>query len=212
MKAGSSVSTVVREVAAQDRTAPVRRRVFILAAALVPAIAVLALLAYGFRTEPRYIPSPLIGKPAPPFTLRLFDGGVLKLEELRGKVALVNFWASWCVPCREEAPALEAAARAYQRRDVVFIGINIQDKEPDARAFLDEFGITYANGIDHGSRIAMDYGVYGIPETFIIDRDSRIAYKQIGAMSAATIATKIDETLAGVIGASEGRGEFRSVQ
>ena len=131
---------------------------------------------------------------------------------LRGKVAFVNFWASWCVPCREEAPALEAASRAYRPRDVVFIGIDIQDKEPDARTFLDEFGITYSNGMDHGSRIAMDYGVYGVPETFIIDRAARIIYKQVGAMSAAAIAAKLDETLSGVTGASEGRGEFRSVQ
>ena len=206
------MSIVVPETAARDRAVPVRRRLFIAAAVLVPAVAVLALLAYGFWTDSRYIPSPLVGKPAPTFNLTLFDGSVLRLEEQRGKVAFVNFWASWCVPCREEAPALEAASRAYRPRDVVFIGINIQDKEPDARAFVDEFGITYANGIDHGSRIAMDYGVYGIPETFIIDRAGRITYKQIGAMSAATIAAKLDETLSGVAGASEGRGEFRSVQ
>ena len=206
------MSIVVPETAARDRAVPVRRRLFIAAAVLVPAVAALALLAYGFWTDSRYIPSPLVGQPAPTFNLTLFDGSVLRLEEQRGKVAFVNFWASWCVPCREEAPALEAASRAYRPRDVVFIGINIQDKEPDARAFVDEFDITYANGIDHGSRIAMDYGVYGIPETFIIDRAGRITYKQIGAMSAATIAAKLDETLSGVAGASEGRGEFRSVQ
>jgi len=206
------VSTVIDEVAAQDRAVSVRRRLVVAAGILVPAVALLGLLAYGFWTDSRYIPSPLIGKSAPPFTLTLFDGSVLKLEELRGKVAFVNFWASWCVPCREEAPALEAASRAYRPRDVVFVGINIQDKEPDARAFVDEFGITYANGIDHGSRIAMDYGVYGIPETFIIDRAGRITYKQIGAISAAKVAAKLDGTLAGVTGASEGRGKFRPVQ
>jgi cytochrome c biogenesis protein CcmG, thiol:disulfide interchange protein DsbE len=206
------MSIVEPHTAACDGKLPVRRRLFIAAAVLVPAVAVLALLAYGFWTDSRYIPSPLLGKPAPPFTLTLFDGSVLKLEELRGKVAFVNFWASWCVPCREEAPALEAASRAYRPRDVMFIGINIQDKEPDARAFLDEFGITYPNGIDHGSQIAVDYGVYGVPETFIIDRAGRITYKQIGAMSAATITAKVDEALSGVGGASEGRGAFRSVQ
>ena len=190
----------------------VRRRLFIAAAVLVPTAGVLALLAYGFWTDARYVPSPLIGKPAPAFTLTLFDGGVLKLADLRGKVLFVNFWASWCVPCREEAAALEAASRMYRPRDVVFIGINIQDKEPDARAFLNEFGITYANGIDHGSRIAMDFGVYGIPETFIIDRAGRIIYKQIGAMSSATIAERLDKTLGGLAGASEGRGEFQPVQ
>ena len=206
------MSTVVDEVAAHDRAVSVRRRLAVAVAILVPAVALLGLLGYGFWIDSRYIPSPLIEKAAPPFTLTLFDGSVLKLADLRGKVVFVNFWASWCVPCREEAPPLEAAWRSYGRRDVVFVGINIQDKEPDARAFVDEFGISYANGIDHGSRIAVDYGVYGIPESFIIDRAGRITYKQIGAISATTIAAKLDETLAGVAGVSEGRGEFRRVQ
>ena len=191
---------------------PARRRFFVTAAVVLPAIAVLALLAYGFRTDTRYIPSPLIGKPAPLFTLALFDGSVMRLANLRGKVVFVNFWASWCVPCREEAPALEAASRRYRPRDVVFIGINIQDKEPDARAFLDQFGITYPNGIDHGSKIAVDYGVYGVPETFIVDRVGRVAHKQIGAMTPTTVAAVLDQTLAGRPVAVEGRGEFRSVQ
>jgi cytochrome c biogenesis protein CcmG/thiol:disulfide interchange protein DsbE len=162
--------------------------------------------------DPRYIPSPLTGKPAPPFTLTLFDGSVLRLADLRGNVVLVNFWASWCVPCREEARALETASRHYRTRGVVFVGINIQDKEPDARAFLDEFGITYANGIDPGSRIAVDYGVYGIPETFVIDGGGRITHKQTGAMTAAMLTAVLDETLRGGAAASEGRGGSESVR
>ena len=206
------MSTVAPEAATPGRVVPVRRRLFVAGAVVLPAIAVLALLTYGFRTDMRYIPSPLIGKPAPLFTLTLFDGSVLRLVDLPGKVVFVNFWASWCVPCREEAPALEAASRTYRPQDVVFVGINIQDKAPDARAFLDEFGITYPNGIDHGSKIAVDYGVYGIPETFIIDRAGRIAYKQIGAITPTMIAAVLDQTLAGRPVAVEGRGEFRSVQ
>ena len=191
---------------------PLRRRWIIAAAILAPAVAILALLAYGFTTEPRYIPSPLVAKPAPPFTMTLFDGGVLRLEELRGKVVFVNFWASWCVPCREEARDLEAAWRAYKTRDVMFIGVNIQDKEPDARAFLHEFGITYPNGIDQGSKIAIDYGVYGIPETFFIDRDGRITYKHIGTLGAALLEAKIDEARRGVISATQGRGDYQSTR
>ena len=206
------MSTVAPEVAPPGRVVSARRRLFVAGAVALPAIAVLALLAYGFRTDTRYIPSPLIGKPAPLFTLTLFDGSVMRLADLRGKVVFVNFWASWCVPCREEAPALEAASRTYRPRDVVFVGVNIQDKEPDARAFLDEFRITYPNGIDHGSKIAVDYGVYGIPETFIIDRDGLIAYKQIGAMTTTIIAEVVDQTLSGRPVVVEGRGEFRSVQ
>ncbi len=206
--------SMVAPGAAESRTtaSSVGRRLVVSTTILLPAIAVLTLLAYGFRTEPRDIPSPLIGKPAPAFTLPLFDGGVLRLKDLRGKAVLVNFWASWCVPCREEAPALEAASRAHRTRDVVFVGINIQDKEPDARGFLEEFGVTYPNGIDRGSTIAVDYGVYGIPETFVIDRTGRITYKRIGAMTPAAIAAKLDQALAGGGAASEGRGEFRSVQ
>jgi len=203
---------VAPELAVPTGAVRARRRLLIAAAVLLPAMAVLALLAYGFRTDPHDLPSPLIGRLAPPFALTLFDGRVLRLEDLRGNVVFVNFWASWCVPCREEASALEAASRTYRTRDVVFVGINIQDKEPDARAFLDEFGITYANGIDYSSKIAVDYGVYGIPETFIIDRAGRITYKHIGAMTSATITAKLDQTLAGGAAASEGRGEFRPVQ
>ena len=206
------MSTVAPEVAPPSTATATHRRLIIAAAVILPAVAVLALLAYGFRMDTRYIPSPLIGKSAPLFTLALFDGTVLRLADLRGKVVFVNFWASWCVPCREEAPALEAASRMYSSRDVVFVGINIQDKEPDARAFLEEFAITYPNGVDHGSKIAVDYGVYGIPETFVIDRAGRIAYKQIGAMSPPTISAVLDQTLAGRPVAAEGRGEFRSVQ
>ncbi len=182
------------------------RRLLIAAAMLVPAAAVLALLAYGFTTEPKYIPSPLVAKPAPPFTLPLFDGGVLRLADLSGKVILLNFWASWCVPCREEARDLEAAWQKYKTQGIVFVGVNIQDKESDARAFLEEFGITYPNGIDRGSTIAIDYGVWGVPETFFIDRAGRITYKQVGALDWPTIAAKIEEAARGVASASEGRG------
>ena len=206
------MSTVAPDTAVPRGPASTRRRTLVVAAVLLPAMAVLGLLAYGFRTDAHYIPSPLIGKAAPPFTLTLFDSNVLRLEDLRGKVVFVNFWASWCIPCREEAPALEAASQTYRTRDVVFVGINIQDKEPEARAFLDEFGVTYANGVDHGSKIAIDYGVYGIPETFIVDRAGRITYKQIGALTSAAIAAQLDQTLAGRRGASEGRGESQSVQ
>jgi cytochrome c biogenesis protein CcmG/thiol:disulfide interchange protein DsbE len=197
-------------MAETERRAALRRRWTIAIAILAPAVAILALLAYGFTTDPRYIPSPLVAKPAPPFTLTLFDGGVLRLDRLRGKVVFLNFWASWCVPCREEARDLEAAWRTYKAQGVMFIGIDIQDKEPDARAFLDEFGITYPNGTDHGSKIAIDYGVYGIPETFFIDRTGRITYKHIGALDARLIASKLDETIRGVASAAEGRGEYQS--
>jgi cytochrome c biogenesis protein CcmG/thiol:disulfide interchange protein DsbE len=189
---------------------PRRRRVLTFAAILGPALAILALLAYGFTTEPKYIPTPLIAKPAPSFTLTLFDGKSLRLEDLRGKVVFLNFWASWCPPCRAEARTLEAASRKYREQGVVFVGVNIQDKEESARAFLEEFGITYPNGLDRGARIAINYGVWGLPETFFIDRDGRITYKHVGALGWETITSKIEDAVRGVVSASEGRGEYQS--
>lgn len=162
---------------------------------LIPlsVIPVLVLLAYGFWTDPRYVPSPLIEKPAPPFALALFDGAHLNLEGLRGKVVVVNFWASWCFPaCYEEAPVLEAAWRAYKDRDVVVVGVNVQDTEKAAKEFMDRFQFTFPNGPDPGGKISIDYGVYGIPETFVLDKAGRIAYKHVGAVTAEVLSTQLE--------------------
>jgi cytochrome c biogenesis protein CcmG/thiol:disulfide interchange protein DsbE len=177
--------------------------------AIVGGIA--ALLAYGFSRDSRYIYSPLIATQAPSFTLTLFDGGTLDSKDLVGKAVLVNFWASWCIPCRAEARALEDAWQKHKNRGVVFVGVNIQDKEEDARNFLKEFGITYLNGRDAAGKIAVDYGVWGIPETFFIDPQGRITYKHAGELKPPIIVAKLDEVLRGVVSA-EGRGEYRSVR
>lgn len=179
------------------------RYVFPIAAVL----GLLALLAYGFTRDPREIKSPLIGKLAPPFTLSLFDGGRFDLESHRGKVIVVSFWASWCVPCREEAPLLEAAWRAYREQGVVFVGVNVQDQEDAARQFIQEFRFTFPNGPDRGSRIAVDYGVYGIPELFFLDGTGRITYKHIGLIGASLLRAKLEEARGGVTSRAEGRGE-----
>ncbi len=153
---------------------------------LVPlaAVPVILLLAYGFRTDPRAIPSPLITKPAPGFTLAAFDGPPVALESLRGKPVVLNFWASWCFPaCYEEAPYLEAAWRRYKDQGLIMLGVAIQDKEPNIREFMKRFGFTFPNGPDPGGKISIDYGIYGVPETLFIDRQGRIAYKHVGALT-----------------------------
>jgi len=145
---------------------------------------------------------------------RTSPGPFLKPPRLqRGQVVVVSFWASWCIPCREEAPLLEAAWRAHRERDVVFVGVNVQDTEPAARAFIAEFGLTFPNGPDPRGRIAIDYGVYGIPELFLIGRDGRIASKHIGLIGAATLQAKLEETLRGGVAREEGRGDrYQSVR
>ena len=151
--------------------------------------ALVILLGYGFYQDPRYIPSPLVGGTAPDFSLELFNGETVRLSELRGKTVMLDFWASWCLPCRQEARDLEAAWKR-QGDDVVFLGINIQDKKAAALEFIDEFGITFANGRDPDGAVSVDYGVWGIPEAFFISPAGRITYKHIGAIPPAVIEAK----------------------
>ncbi len=179
---------------------------------VVIVIPIVWLLAYGFSHDPRYIQSPLIARQAPSFTLPLFGGGTIRLEDLRGKVVFLNFWASWCPPCRAEARTLEAAWQRYKDRGIVFLGIDIQDTEQDARAFLKEFGITYLNARDASGEVAIEYGVWGIPETYFIDRKGRITYKQVGALGWPIITAKLDEALRGIVSAEEGRGDYLPIR
>jgi cytochrome c biogenesis protein CcmG, thiol:disulfide interchange protein DsbE len=150
-------------------------------AAVVP---VLLLLAYGFKTDPHEIPSPLLGRPAAAFSLTTFAGSPLSLESLRGKVVVLNFWASWCVPaCYEEAPTLERTWRAYKDKGVTVVGVDVQDKEEAAREFLARFDHSFPNAPDPKGRVSVDYGVYGVPETFFIDRKGRVRFKHVGALT-----------------------------
>ena len=165
---------------------------------LVPlsVLPVLALLAYGFRTDPRAIPSPLVGRPAAAFTLTAFDGAPVSLGALRGKVVVVNFWASWCNPaCYDEAPVLEQAWRSYRDRGVVVIGVDIQDTPEAANTFIQRFGLTFANAPDPQGKVAVEYGVYGVPETFFVARDGTIRAKHVGALTDAAIKEKLDPLL-----------------
>ncbi len=157
---------------------------------------VLVLLGYGFRTDPRAIPSPLVGKAAPGFSLKSFEGSPIALAGLRGNVVVLNFWASWCYPaCYEEAPTLERAWERYKDRGLIMIGVNIQDKEEPARRFLAQFGFTFLNAPDPLGHVSVDYGVYGVPETFFIDRKGRIRAKHVGALTDETFSRQVEPLL-----------------
>jgi cytochrome c biogenesis protein CcmG/thiol:disulfide interchange protein DsbE len=146
-------------------------------------VPVLMLLAYGFKTDPHEIPSPLLGRPASPFSLTTFAGTPVRLEDLRGKVVMLNFWPRGAPACYEEAPALERTWREYKDKGVVVVGVDIQDKEEAARKFLAEFGHSFPNAPDPAGRVAVSYGVYGVPETFFIDRKGRVRFKKVGALT-----------------------------
>jgi cytochrome c biogenesis protein CcmG/thiol:disulfide interchange protein DsbE len=157
-----------------------RRAVLVALAIVLPVVAV---LAYGFTRNPRAIPSPLVGRPAPTFQFGLFSGGTLDTGALGGKILIVNFWASWCYPaCYEEAPRLQRVWERFRDEGVVVIGVNIQDQERPAREFIRQFNQTFPNGMDRSGRISIDFGVYGVPETFIIDQDGLIVGKYAGAV------------------------------
>jgi len=166
---------------------------------LIPlaALPLLALLAYGFRVNPREIPSPLVGRPAPGFTLTAFDGTPLRLEAQRGRVVVMNFWASWCYPaCYEEAPVLERSWRAYRDRDVLVVGVDIQDTVEAARKFIRDFGLSFPNAPDPTGKVSVDYGTYGVPETFFIDRRGRIRARHVGALTDDVIRAHVERLLA----------------
>ena len=138
-----------------------------------------------------------VDQPAPNFQLELLSDGAITLSEQRNKVVVINFWSSTCPPCRTEARDLETAWQAYRDRDVLFIGANIQDSHEPARRFIDEFGVTYPNGLDEGGRISIDYGVVGIPVTFVVDSEGTVARRWVGEIDIDRLTTWIDELLEG---------------
>ena len=190
------------------RVSPLRVAVIIVVVAGVLALA--ALLALGLENR-----SPVTGrsgatridKPAPSINMPLYGGGVLAPEDYADRPVVVNFWASWCGPCRQEAPIFEQLSQEYGERGVLFIGVNIQDAQSDAEAYLREFAITYPNGSDEDGSISIDYGVIGIPVTFFINRDGIVQRRWAGVMRETQLRQWIDELVLGITPTGDTQGE-----
>ena len=162
---------------------------------LIGFVVLAGFLAFGLKLDPREVPSPLIDKPAPAFKTSLLSRPeqVLANQDLAGKVWILNVWASWCVACREEHPLLVE----FSRRGLVPIyGLNYKDSRPAAQAWLQKLGNPYTESlVDADGRIGIDYGVYGVPETFVIDRQGVIRMKHIGPVTPEVLRDKIEPLL-----------------
>jgi len=156
-------------------------------------LALLGLLGWGLV---RVQAGPRAAGPAPDFTLNTFQGQEITLRDLRGQVVVINFWASWCPPCREEAAYLESTWREYQDRGVVFIGVDYVDTDREALAYIAEFDITYPNGPDLGTRISQAYRIQGVPETYFVAKDGTLRGVKIGPLAAPELEERLEPLLA----------------
>lgn len=159
---------------------------------LIAFIALVALLAVGLNLNPREVPSPLIGKPTPDFKVPQLQNpeAIFSPKEMQGKVWLLNVWASWCVSCREEHPVIVEYAKKGLLPPVV--GLNYKDKRDDGLRWLARFGDPYLlSAFDADGRVGIDYGVYGVPESYLIDKAGVIRFKQIGPITPAVMENKI---------------------
>jgi cytochrome c biogenesis protein CcmG/thiol:disulfide interchange protein DsbE len=184
----------VAEISAGELTnvaspAPWRDRRVLFLAVVVVAVALLGLLFWGMRRGPSIevggaVP---VNRPAPQFTVTTIDGKQLTLGDLRGKTVVLNVWASWCVPCRDEAGELNRTYATYKDRNVVFVGIAWNDNDSEVRKFIDTYKVPYAVALDPEGKIAIDLGITGVPETFLIDAQGQLTQKWIGPITSAQL-------------------------
>ena len=171
------------------------RRIILLATVLAAVLAVVIVLATGLGRDPSAPSSPLIGRAAPSFTLAQLDGPPVTLSNWRGKVVVVNFWASWCTECHTEQAALNQTWQQFRDSGVVVVGVNFQDTSSDARDYVRSAGVSYPVAEDSDSHAALAFGLRGIPETYIVDPSGRIVERIIGPVEAAKLANQITSVL-----------------
>ena len=183
------------------------KRGWLLMGTAVPVLALIALLAWasvksgsnpgGLVVNDEFGQVSVDAEAARNFSLELLDGETVTLSELKGKVIMLDFWASWCPPCRQEAPTLSQVYREFKGQEVEFIGIDIWDRPSDAIEYVDLFDVPYPNSIDSEGIVAIDYGVKGIPEKIFIDPNGFISKKFVGPISADTLRATLDGLLKG---------------
>ena len=207
MRKGQAKASFLRICAALMKLSPRAVSIGVLSLAIAGFV---ALMAFGLLNKASVTGRSgftRVQKPAPEIRMPLFEGGELLLSEYRGQPIVINFWASWCPPCREEARVLERTWRAYKGKGVMFLGVDIQDTEERARAFLKEYGVTYPNGLDRDGRITVDYGVIGLPITFFVNREGVVERRWVGAISERKLVAWVDEIVAGLAPAGDAEGE-----
>ena len=183
----------------------IEKRIFLIFTVTVPIVALIILLGWALAKSDTKLEGVLVNTtsketnqqnvPARDFTLALYDGQELRLSDLRPDVVVVDFWASWCPPCHEEALGLVQVYKEYVDRGVMFVGISIWDSESEAKNYIQQYGVTYPNGTDLNGLIAIDYGVRGIPEKVFIDKDGIVMKNVSGPMSVSDLKGVLDELL-----------------